>query len=172
MIFKKNLVLLGMMGSGKSTIGSVIAEKLNLKFVDTDKKIEKIQRISIRKIFETRGEKFFRNLEEKVVVDLLRNNSQVVSLGGGGFLNSRIKNKVLKNSISFWLNWKSETIIKRIERGNKRPKIFNLKRSELSNMIKKRSEIYKLANFKIECENLSKDEITENIIEIYENKKN
>ena len=161
-----------MMGSGKSTIGSVIAEKLNLKFVDTDKKIEKIQRISIRKIFETRGEKFFRNLEEKVVVDLLRNNSQVVSLGGGGFLNSRIKNKVLKNSISFWLNWKSETIIKRIERGNKRPKIFNLKRSELSNMIKKRSEIYKLANFKIECENLSKDEITENIIEIYENKKN
>ena len=172
MIFKKNLVLLGMMGSGKSTIGSAIAEKLNLKFVDTDKKIEKIQRISIRKIFETRGEKFFRNLEEKVVVDLLRNNSQVVSLGGGGFLNSRIKNKVLKNSISFWLNWKSETIIKRIERGNKRPKIFNLKRSELSNMIKKRSEIYKLANFKIECENLSKDEITENIIEIYENKKN
>ena len=65
---KKNLVLIGMMGSGKSTIGNIISKKLDLKFIDTDYEIEKYEKISIKKIFDNKGEKYFRKLEETIIL--------------------------------------------------------------------------------------------------------
>ena len=83
---KKNLVLLGFMGSGKSTIGSILANKLNLDFIDVDYHLEKEEGISISKIFSAKGESYFRKIEEKISIKLLKLNNKVISLGGGGFI--------------------------------------------------------------------------------------
>ena len=100
---KKNLVLLGMMGTGKSTIGKILAKKLGFKHIDTDKLIEKKNKMKINKMFEMKGENFFRNEEEKIVIESLVKNSTstIISLGGGAFLNETIRSHVISDSISF-----------------------------------------------------------------------
>ena len=170
MIPKKDIVLVGMMGSGKSTIGNILAQKLNYNFIDTDKLIENIEKITIKTIFETKGEKYFRSLEERVILNIPKIEPKVIALGGGSFLSSKVKNHILKKSFSFWLNWKNEILIKRILKNDKRPLIKNLSRKDLNIMIKTRSTHYRNANYKLECDNLSKNEIVSEIIEIYENK--
>ena len=102
---KENLVFLGMMGSGKTSIGSLVAKKLKLNFIDVDKEIEKELGISIPKIFEIEGEDYFRKIEETITLKILKKSKIVISLGGGGFLNNKIKKEILENHISFWLNW-------------------------------------------------------------------
>ena len=109
---KKNLVLIGMMGSGKTTIGKEISKKTDLKFVDTDQLIEIYENMKIRDIFEKKGEKFFRIIEEKIVFKTLKLSGQVIALGGGSFLNNKIRSEILKNSFSFWLCWKNGEILK------------------------------------------------------------
>ena len=165
---KENLVFLGMMGSGKSSIGLLIAKKLELNFIDIDKEIEKESGISITKIFETRGEDYFRNLEEKITLKKLKFNSTVISLGGGAFSNKSIRKEVLKSHISFWLNWNKEILLKRIKNSKKRPLAFNSTDNELIDLIKKRSNIYSKALYEIKCDNLSKNEIIKKIFKIYE----
>lgn len=133
---KENLVFLGMMGSGKSSIGSLIAKKLKIKFIDVDKEIEKELGLSISKIFETKGENYFRKFEQKITLKILKINSTVVSLGGGAFMNKVIRNEILKNHISFWLNWDNETLLNRIKNSKKRPLAFNSTENELIDLIK------------------------------------
>ena len=169
MIIKKNLVLIGMMGSGKSTIGNIIAKKIKFDFIDTDLEIEKIEEKTIKE-YLMKKEKNILSLEENISLEKLKLKSKVISLGGGGFLNFAVRREVLKESISFWLNWKNDTLVKRIINNKKRPVIVNLSSKELVKMIKLRSHTYKNANFKIDCDNLEKKEIDNKIIKIYEKK--
>ncbi len=168
MNLNKNIVLLGMMGSGKSTIGYLLSKNINFNFLDVDKFIEKEAGLKIYDIFQKKGESYFRNLEEKITLKLLKNNKNIISLGGGGFVNKNIRKEILKNHISFWLNWKNSTIIKRILKSKKRPIAFNSSKNNLKKMIIQRSDIYSLANYKINCETLTKNMIVKNIIELYE----
>ena len=168
MKLKKNLVLLGMMGSGKSTIGRLISKKLSKKFFDIDDIIEKETNMKIDQIFLKKGEIFFRNLEEKTTLKLLNNNNVIISLGGGAFINNRIRNEVIKNSLSFWLNWNAYTLLNRVKKNKKRPVAFNLNETKLMELISNRSKIYSKAKFKINCQKLSKTEIIEKIIVLYE----
>ena len=168
MKLKKNLVLLGMMGSGKSTIGYLLSKNLNLEFCDIDSIIEKQDGRKIAEIFNTEGEDFFRKLEEKVSIKILKLKNKVISLGGGAFLNENIRKEVLSNNVSFWLNWKSNTLINRIKRNNKRPIINNSNENEIKKLISKRLKIYSMADFKINCEKFTKNEITRKILDIYE----
>jgi len=165
---KENLVFLGMMGSGKSSIGSLVAKKLKLNFIDIDKEIEKELNLSISKIFETKGEDYFRKFEEKITLKVLKINSTVISLGGGAFINKVIRKEVLKNHISFWLNWDNEVLVNRIKNSKKRPLALNSTENELIDLIKKRSNIYSKALYEIKCEKLSKNEIVKKILKIYE----
>ena len=165
---KENLVFLGMMGSGKSSIGSLVAKKLKLNFIDVDKEIEKELGIPILKIFETKGEDYFRKFEEKITLKILRINSAVVSLGGGAFVNKMIRKEVLKNHISFWLNWNSEILLNRIKNSKKRPMAFNSTENELIDLIKKRSNIYSKALHEIKCDRMSKNEIVKKVLKNYE----
>ena len=169
---KKNIVLIGMMGSGKSTIGRIIAIRLKLDFIDIDYEIEKKERKTIRDIFENNGENYFRRIEQNIIFENLKCREKVISLGGGAFLNNSTKKKILKDTVSFWLNWDNSTIINRVGRSYKRPKLDNLSRKDLYYMIKERSKSYKDANYKINCENLTKIEISKKIISIYENSQN
>ena len=165
---KENLVFLGMMGSGKSSIGLLIAKKLKLNFVDIDKEIQNKLGLSVKKIFDIKGEEYFRKIEEKITLKKLRLNSTVVSLGGGAFVNNHIRKEVLKNHISFWLNWSNEILLNRIKNSKKRPLAFNSTDNELIELIEKRTNIYSKALYEIKCDNLSKNEIIKKILEIYE----
>ena len=168
---KGNIVFLGMMGSGKTSIGLLTSKKLNLQFYDIDQIIEKDLKMSISDIFEKKGEKFFRDLEEKTTLKILKERESVISLGGGAFINKKIREEILKNHFSFWLNWNSKTLIQRIQKNTKRPIALRSSISELISLIKKRLTIYSKSQYKINCEQLSKNEIVNKIIYIYENKK-
>jgi len=168
MNLNKNIVLLGMMGSGKSTIGYLLSKNINFTFLDIDKFIEKEAGLKIYDIFQKKGEIYFRNLEEKITLKVLKSNEKIISLGGGGFLNKNIRKEILKNHISFWLNWKSSTIISRISKSKKRPIAFNSGENNLKKLIIERSNIYSEAKFKINCETLTKNMIVKNIIKLYE----
>ena len=168
MNLNKNIVLLGMMGSGKSTIGYLLSKNINFSFFDVDKFIEKETDLKIYDIFQKKGEIYFRNLEEKITLKLLKDKGKIISLGGGGFINKNIRKEILKNHISFWLNWKNSTIISRVLKSKKRPIAFNSNENNLKKLISERSNIYAEANFKINCETLTKNMIVKNIIKIYE----
>ena len=165
---KENLVFLGMMGSGKSSIGYLVSKNLKIDFIDVDNEIEKKTGLKVSKIFEKEGEKYFRQIEEVETIKFLKNKKTVISLGGGAFLNNRIKKEVLNNHISFWLNWDIKTLINRIKDSRKRPIAHKSTITEIESLIKKRSIIYSKAMYKIDCENLTKSEIVKKIIKIYE----
>ena len=164
----KNLVFLGMMGSGKSSIGSLVSKKLNLPFIDIDSLIVENAGMSVSEIFEKKGEDYFRNLEEKITFKCLKKIKNVVSLGGGGFINDKIRKEILSNHFSFWLNCDESTLMKRIKGSKKRPLAFKSTDQEIKKMIKDRSKIYSNAQFKINCNKLKKMEIVKKIIKIYE----
>jgi len=168
MNLNKNIVLIGMMGSGKSSIGYLLSQSIDFNFIDVDQIIEKETGLKINKIFKEKGETFFRNLEEKITLKLLKNNSKIIALGGGGFLNSKIRNEILKNNVSFWLSWKSSTLVKRIYKSKKRPVAFYLNENDLKKLIIDRSKIYSKAKFRINCETLTKNMIVNQIVDLYE----
>jgi shikimate kinase len=168
MNLNKNLVFLGMMGSGKSSIGNLVSKKLNLPFLDVDNLIVKNTGMSVVEIFEKKGEDYFRIIEEKITLKCLKKIKNVVSLGGGGFINAKIRKEILSNHFSFWLNWDESTLIRRIKNSKKRPLVFKSSNQEIRAIIKDRSKIYSNAQFKINCNKLTKAEIVKKIIKIYE----
>jgi shikimate kinase len=165
---KENLVFLGMMGSGKSSIGFIVSKKLKYDFFDVDQEIEKKLGNKISNIFKTKGESYFREVEEKFTLNILKKNASVVSLGGGAFLNKNIKNEILENHLSFWLNWNHQTLINRIKDNKNRPLAFNTTNNQLIDLMKKRSNIYSEALYKIDCEKCTKNTIVKKILDIYE----
>ena len=168
MYSNKNLIFLGMMGSGKSSIGDLVSKKLNLPFIDIDNLIVKNVGMSISEIFNKKGEYYFRNLEEKITLKSLKNVKSVISLGGGGFINAKIRKEILNNHFSFWLNWEESILIERIKGNKKRPLAYKSTDQEIRIMIKKRSKIYSNAQFEINCNKLIKSEIVKKILKIYE----
>tara|TARA_Y100000741_G_scaffold345234_1_gene310495 strand:- start:274 stop:798 length:525 start_codon:yes stop_codon:yes gene_type:complete len=172
MKLNKNLVLVGMMGSGKSLIGKILSKKLDFDFIDTDKKIEAIEKKTISEIFEHNGEKYFRNIEEITSLKLLKLNKKVIALGGGGYINSAIRKCAQKKCVTFWLDWRNDTLVNRIKYSKKRPLAMKLSNLELHKLINKRSTIYNLSDYKINCDKLDKKQIVEKIINFYEKSKN
>ena len=164
----KNIVFLGMMGSGKSSIGNLVSKKLNIPFTDIDYLIEEHAGMSISKIFKNNGQNYFRNLEEKITLKTLKNKKSVIALGGGGSINNKIREDILSNHFSFWLDWDESILLKRIKDSKKRPLAFKSTDKEIKTIIKKRIKIYSKAQFKINCNKLTKTEIQNKIIEIYE----
>ena len=166
---QKNLVLLGMMGVGKSTLGKLVAKKLDLNFIDTDTCVEKSCLMKISEIFKIKGEKYFRLEEEKEVSKALKKNKSVIALGGGAFLNKTVRNNILKNCISIWLNLDTKSLNRRLKWYKKRPLLNKDKKSKIiSKLNTERANIYKLANYKIDCNKLNKEDIVKKIISIYE----
>ena len=166
---KKNLVLLGMMGVGKSTLGKIVAKKQGFEFVDTDSFIEEKNSMKISEIFKKKGEQFFRLLEEKEVSKLLKKNKCVIALGGGAFINKTIREDVLKKTISIWLDVNLKIINKRVSWNNKRPLLNkDNKKKEIFKLYSERKNIYKLADYRINCDNLSKENIAKKIIYYYD----
>ena len=165
MKLNKNLVFLGMMGSGKTTLGKIVSKKLNKKFIDIDQIIETEEGMTISDIFQKKGEPFFRKIEEKVSLQNLKKSNFVISLGGGAFLNKRIQKEVINNHISIWLKWDNKNLIKKIKNSKKRPIAMQLDEVDLDRLINDRSKIYSKAKYQIKCDRLSKLELIKKIIE-------
>ena len=162
----KTIVLIGMMGSGKTSVGKELAKKLNVTFIDIDQEIEKKYQMSIPEIFQTKGEGFFRKIEENMSCELIKGKPCVISLGGGAFLNKKIRRKIKINAISIWINAGLDKIYQRLSRSkNKRPLLNykNLKKS-IKEIYDKRKPIYKKADYKIQIKSDNKKIIVENII--------
>ena len=166
---KKNLVLLGMMAVGKTTLGKIVAKKQELKFIDIDASIEKKNSMTIKEIFKKKGEKFFRMEEEKEVLKSLEKNNCVIALGGGAFMNKTVRENILKNAISIWLSVDIKTLNQRIKWNRKRPLLKEENnQKKITELYAERKNIYKLANHQIACDKLSKKNIAEKIIALYE----
>ena len=166
---KKNLVVLGMMGVGKTTVGKIVAKKQDMEFIDTDKNIEEKCLMKISEIFKKKGEKFFRSEEEKEVLKSLKKNNCIIALGGGAFINKTIRDNVLKNTVSMWLDIDLKTLNKRIKWNKKRPLLDKEdNQKKINKLHSERKDIYKLANYRIDCDYLSKKSIAKKIIIFYE----
>ena len=166
---KKNLVLTGMMGVGKSTIGKSLAQKLSFNFIDIDKLIEAKEGKNINSIFKNKGENYFRKLENSISLKQLRIKNCVISLGGGAFLNKSIRRAVKNTSVSFWLDVEVNELIKRLKRNKKRPLLYNKNLNEIVNKIYlERKKTYNEADYRIECSLLSQAKIINKINLLYE----
>ena len=167
---KKNLVLTGMMGVGKSTVGKILAKKLKLKFVDIDRKIEKKEKAKIKDIFDNKGEGYFRTIEKIVTLQELKKKDLLISLGGGAFVNKLIRKEVKKSSISFWLDLDINTLLARLKNTSKRPLLdHNNLEQTINKIYSERKKIYNESTYRIKCNSMSLDKITNQILKLYEN---
>ena len=161
---KINITLCGMMGSGKSAVGKILANKLNYNFIDVDKIIENEAKKTIKRIFEEDGEVYFRDLEEKITIETLENKEVVVSLGGGAIINKKIRNSIKKNSYNIYLSVDVDILTKRLQFSKTRPLITKKDlKTELINLINKRKKFYQKADLIIHNEK-NIIETTKNII--------
>ena len=154
-IKKRNICIMGPMGSGKSVIGKDLSIFFNLKFYDTDKEIEIKTRKSINSIFEEKGEAYFREIEEKICINLLKKNNCVISLGGGSIINKNIRKEIMQNSYSIYLKVKINNLINRVKSSKKRP-LLNKdenKRKIFENLYIERRRFYEQADFIVDNNN-------------------
>ncbi len=166
---KKNLVLTGMMGVGKSTIGKNLAQKLSYNFVDIDRTIESREGSSINLIFKNKSESYFRKLENEISLEKLKKKNTVISLGGGAFLNKSIRREIKNTSVSFWLDVDVSELIKRLKKTKKRPLLYNKNLNVTVNKIYlERKKTYSEADFRIKCNFLGPDKIVDKILKLYE----
>tara|TARA_B100001057_G_scaffold78261_1_gene73387 strand:- start:9790 stop:10326 length:537 start_codon:yes stop_codon:yes gene_type:complete len=171
---KKNIVLLGMMGSGKTTIGELLSKKIKSEFIDIDKKIEEIEQLKIEQIFAIKGEDYFRKIEHDITQSYLKINEtlKVISLGGGAFLNKKLRQTIKDNSLSFWLDWESATLVKRLKKSSKRPLIKGLNENQIKKMLIERNKFYAKSDHRIKCENHKKNEIVDKIVIVLKRNEN
>tara|TARA_B100001059_G_C17794515_1_gene562222 strand:+ start:451 stop:966 length:516 start_codon:yes stop_codon:yes gene_type:complete len=170
---KKSLVLTGMMGVGKSTVGKSLSVYLKIPFIDVDRLIEEKEGSNIEQIFSKKGEAYFREKEREATLKILDRGNLVIALGGGAFIDNIIRKKVLKTCLSFWLDAKIKFLLTRFAKSKKRPLLNNNDAEKTMNKIYlNRKNIYKLANFRIDCDKLNKLAVVKKISEIYENNSN
>jgi len=156
----KPIVLVGLMGAGKSSVGRLIAKKLDLNFFDADNEIEIAADTSIREIFEKYGEEAFRDCERRVISRLIKQNSCVIATGGGAFINSETRGLIQKNAISIWLKANLNTLIQRTKGRKTRP-LLNVKNPKevLAELMHLRYPVYQEADITI-ITNSNKKDIT------------
>ena len=155
-IKKKNVCIMGLMGSGKSIIGKDLSKYSNLKFYDTDKEIELKTKKSINEIFEKDGESYFRKIEEKVCLELLSKHNCIISIGGGSIINKKIRQAINQNSYSIYLQVKLKNLENRLQSSKKRP-LLNKKSNKkeiLENLYYERRIFYEKSNSRSRNERL------------------
>ena len=170
---KKNLLLTGMMGVGKSTVGKKLAKKLKLKFIDIDQIVEKKEKSTIKEIFENKGEDYFRKTEKKISLEELKKNNSVIALGGGAFMDTSIRKEAKNSSVSFWLDLNLKSLFIRLKNVKKRPLLNqdNLEKS-VNKIYSERKKIYNKSDFRIECGSMNINQIVNKIIKLYESSEN
>ena len=162
--------IIGMMGAGKSKLGYIVSKSLNVNFYDIDNLIEKDLNTSIKELFKSHGEAYFRRVEEakiKIVINnaISRNEKAIVSIGGGAFDNQHSRELLLKNTKVIWLNVPTDILIKRIGDGSKRPMIKGNVEKSITEILSKRVKYYSLSHHQLNAYNLTQKQITKKMIQ-------
>lgn len=161
----KTIVLIGMMGSGKTTIGKLLGEKLTLRSIDIDVIIEQNEKRTVSEIFQNEGEKYFRNIERETIKKNFTNKDLIISLGGGAFEDQLTQELLLKNSTVIYLKTSPNVILERIKNNTNRPLLKNQMTVEkIQSIILQRQKNYELANITILTDNKNTDKIVDEIL--------
>ena len=161
----RSVVLVGMMGAGKSSIGRRLATRLAIPFVDADAEIEKAAGMSIPDIFATRGEPAFRTGEARVIARLLDGGPQVLATGGGAFMNPDTRAVIGAKGVSIWLNADFDTLMRRIKRRHDRPLLHtDDPAATLRQLIDARYPTYGLADFTVQSREVPHEKIVDEIV--------
>jgi shikimate kinase len=161
----RSIVLVGMMGAGKSSIGRRLASELGLPFVDADGEIEAAAGMTISEIFETHGEPYFRSGEARVIARLLEGGPQVLASGGGAFINPQTRALIRARGVSVWLKADLDVLMRRIRRRSDRPllKTDDPERT-LQRLIEERYPIYAEADVTVYSRDVSHESIVADIV--------
>lgn len=164
--------LTGMMGSGKTSIGKLLAKKINLPFYDSDEDIEDKLSLKISEIFETYGESWFRKQEEKICIDILKKEKFVLALGGGAITNVKIRDSIAKNSLLIYLKTDENILFDRLKNDKSRPllKGTNLKK-QINSILEDREKLYSKSNIIIENNVNDIEAVVEEIISLIKKSK-
>ena len=160
------IVLVGLMGAGKTTIGRRLAGKLNLSFTDADSEIEKAAGKSIPEIFADHGEEYFRDGERRVIARLLENGPQVLATGGGAFMDETTRENVSRHGISIWLRADLELLMKRVMKRSHRPLLKTKDpRAVMEKLMNERYPVYALADIIVDTRDAPHEVIVADVID-------
>ncbi|EJF80426.1 shikimate kinase [Bartonella doshiae] len=162
---KRALVLVGLMGAGKSVIGKRVATMLHLPFYDSDQEIEKAAQMTITELFKTYGESEFRALEQRVILNLMKKSPLVLATGGGAYINENIQKAIHQNGISIWLKVDLNILMKRVSRRPTRPLLQTENPQEtMQRLMDQRHPIYAKADLTIKSHKESRHTVAQNVI--------
>ncbi|MEP3226883.1 MAG: shikimate kinase [Parasphingorhabdus sp.] len=170
LLIEKPLVLIGLMGVGKTTVGRRLAKKLDMPFVDADEEIEKAADLKISEIFDRFGEDYFRDGERRVIARLMEDGHNVIATGGGAFMNSETRALILSKSTAIWLDADIDILVKRVARRDTRPLLRNGDpETILRDLARKRNPIYATAHLHVTGNDAPHDLTVDNIIKALKN---
>ncbi len=166
----KPLVLIGMMGTGKSTLGRALAGNLNLDFVDSDKVIEEKADLTIAEIFDQYGEEKFRSAESRTILELLGQGTKVIATGGGAVMNPSTLDAIKKSAVSIWLQGDVDVLFDRVSKNKDRPLLqTDDPKKTLSDLLKQRQPYYEQADLSFTMDKNSIDAAAQDLIQrLYE----
>jgi shikimate kinase len=166
MLDGRSVVLVGLMGSGKSTIGRKLAQVIDLEFFDSDTEIENASRMSVKDLFAVYGEPEFRALEQRVMLRLMEDGPRIISTGGGAFINPEVREAVLKGGIAVWLDADIDVLMERVGRRETRPLLNNDDpEATMRNLMETRYPTYAEAQIRVVSRNERKDIMVGEVIE-------
>ncbi|MFH1783249.1 MAG: shikimate kinase [Candidatus Omnitrophota bacterium] len=160
----KNIVLVGFMGTGKTAVGRALSKKLNREFLELDEMIEKKEGVSIKEIFDKKGEPYFRKIEKEAVKEASEKDGVIVSAGGGAVIDEENRSNLKHNGILISLEASSDVILDRTKGRKSRP-LLNVPdpKERIEELLQKRAPFYKKADFFINTEKLTIDQVVEKI---------
>jgi shikimate kinase len=163
---RRSIVFVGLMGAGKTAIGRKVAQMLGLPFVDSDHEIESVSRMTIPDLFERYGEPEFRALEERVLGRLLEDGPQILSTGGGAFMNERTREAIAANGVSVWLKADLDTLMERVARKRDRPLLKAADpRAVMQRLMEERHPVYALADVTVNTRDERKEVVAAEVID-------
>ncbi|MEE9314438.1 MAG: shikimate kinase [Rhizobiaceae bacterium] len=163
----RSIVLVGIMGVGKSTIGKRLSQYLDIEFVDADKEIEKAAGMSVQDIFEQFGEEAFRSGEKKVIKRLIGDGQKILATGGGAFMNEDVRADVSEAGVSVWLTADLDILMKRVQRRADRPLLKTEDpEATMKALLDERNPVYALSDIHIESRTVSRDVIVAEVVDL------
>lgn len=162
---RRPVVLVGIMGCGKSTVGKRLAHRLGLEFLDADSEIERAANMSVPEIFAEHGEPYFRSGEERVIARLLREGPLVLATGGGAFMSEATRSAIAENGLSIWLKADFETVMARVRRRSNRPLLQNDDpEGTMQALLAKREPVYAKATLTVLSKDVPHDAVVDQIV--------
>jgi len=156
----RSIVLVGLMGAGKTVIGRLLARQLNLPFVDADHEIEAAAGMSIKELFAEHGEAYFRDGERKVIRRILKNGPQILATGGGAIMNDETREAIARRGVTLWLNADLDVLMERVSRRNTRPLLQTADpRAVMKKLLDERYPVYRLSDVHVTSRNVQKQVI-------------